>query len=336
MSQIENVLQENRKFPPSPEFRRESRLNDEAVYQRMYAESLRDPEAFWGRVAREIPWIAPWSKVLDWSNAPFAKWFVGGKLNASAVCLDQHIESLRGGRRALVWEGEPGDVRTLTYTELHVEVCRFANALKARGLKKGDRVAIYLPMIPEAMIAMLACARIGAAHSVIFAGFAANAVRDRVLDGRCTAVITADGSWRRGSVLDLKVNVDDALKECPDVKTVVVVRRAENRVNWTKGRDFWFHELVAEASADCAPEPMDSEDLLYLLYTSGSTGKPKGIMHTTGGYMVGTYMTAQYVFDLREDDVYWCTADIGWVTGHSYVVYGPLANGATVMMYEGA
>ncbi len=336
MSQIENVLHENRKFPPSEEFQRASRLNSEATYQRMYAESIATPDVFWGRVAKEIPWIKPWGQVLDWSKAPFAKWFVGGELNASAVCLDQHVNSLRGGRRAIVWEGEPGDTRTLTYTELHVEVCRFANALKTLGVKKGDRVAIYLPMIPEAAIAMLACARIGAVHSVIFAGFAAHAVRDRVLDGGCTAVITADGSWRRGQLLELKPQVDEALKECPNVKHVVVVNRARNRVAWTAGRDVWFHEIVADESDECPPQPMDSEDLLFLLYTSGSTGKPKGIVHTTGGYMVGTYLTTQYVFDLREDDVYWCTADIGWITGHSYVVYGPLANGATVVMYEGA
>jgi acetyl-CoA synthetase len=334
--EIENVLQEHRRFPPSAEFRAEARLASEDAYQRMLRESLDQPEAFWGRVARELPWIRPFERVLDWSKAPFAQWFVGGRLNASAVCLDRHVNSVRSGKRAIVFEGEPGDRRTLTYQQLHQEVCRFANALKARGIKKGDRVAIYLPMIPEVAIAMLACARIGAAHSVVFGGFSAPALKERILDGGCTAVITADGSFRRGSVLPLKPQVDEALAVCPAVHTVFVVQRAKNEVAWSARRDVWWHDALARADADCAPEPMDSEDLLFLLYTSGSTGKPKGIVHTTGGYLVGTYLTTQFVFDLRDDDVYWCTADVGWITGHSYVVYGPLANGATVVMYEGA
>ena len=336
MSEIESVLQEDRRFPPPEEFRVHSRLSDPEVYERMYRESIRDPEAFWGRIARELPWMEPWERVLDWSGAPVARWFTGGRLNASAVCLDQHIEGLRSGKRAIVWVGEPGDRRTLSYAELHEQVCRFANVLKSRGLKKGDRVAIYMPMIPEAAVAVLACARIGAAHSVVFAGFSAHALRERILDGGCTAVITADGAHRRGEPLPLKPRVDEAVEGLEEVHSVLVVRRCDNPVAWEKGRDVWYHEAMTHAAADCPPEPMDSEDTLFLLYTSGSTGKPKGIQHTTGGYLVGTYLTTRFVFDLREEDVFWCTADIGWVTGHSYVLYGPLANGATVVMYEGA
>jgi acetyl-CoA synthetase len=335
MSQIENVLHENRHFPPPREFAQKARISKEADFQRIYRESIDDPERFWGRVAGEIPWIEPPTKVLDWSGAPFAKWFTGGKLNASAACLDQHL-ARRAQKRAIVWEGEPGDQRTLTYSELHLEVCRCANALKKRGVKKGDRVAIYMPMIPEAAVAMLACARIGAAHSVVFGGFSAQALRERVQDGGCTAVITADGSFRRGAVLALKPAVDEALKDIPSVHTVLVVKRAKNAVGWTPERDVWYHDAVAQASIDCPPAAMESEDLLFLLYTSGSTGKPKGIVHTTAGYLLGAYLTTRYVFDLREEDVFWCTADIGWVTGHSYIVYGPLANGATLVMYEGA
>ena len=336
MSNIESVLHENRRFQPTQEFQAASRLNNEVTYQRMYRASIEDPEGFWGRVAGELPWMQRWSKVLDWSGAPVAKWFVGGKLNASAVCIDRHLDGPRATKTALVFEGEPGDTRTLTYAELHAEVCRFANLLKARGVGKGDRVALYMPMIPEAVIAMHACARIGAAHSVVFGGFSAQALRDRIQDGGCTAVITADGGWRRGAVLPLKPQVDEALEGVEGVHTVFVVRRTENEVAWTEGRDVWVHEGVAQQPAECAPEPMDSEDVLFLLYTSGSTGKPKGIVHTTGGYLVGTYLTSQYVFDLRDEDVYWCTADVGWITGHSYVAYGPLANGATVLLYEGA
>jgi acetyl-CoA synthetase len=336
MTQIENVLHENRHFPPPRDFQARSRLSKEADYQRMYKESIDDPEKFWGRIASELPWMQPWKKVLDWSGAPFAKWFIGGKLNASAICLDQHLQKKRASKRAIVWEGEPGDTRTLTYAELHVAVCRLANALKDRGIERGDRVAIYMPMIPEAAMAMLACARIGAAHSVVFGGFSAQALRERIEDGGCSAVITADGSFRRGAVLALKPQVDEACQNLKQVHTVLVVQRAKNKIDWVKGRDVWYHEVVDKADEECEPEAMDSEDLLFLLYTSGSTGRPKGIVHTTGGYMVGAYLSMQYVFDLREDDVYWCTADIGWVTGHSYIVYGPLANGATLVMYEGA
>ncbi len=335
-SEIESVLHEDRQFPPSEAFRKLSRLSSEAEYQKLYRESIDSPETFWGRVALELPWMQDFDQVLDWSNAPFAKWFVGGKLNASAVCLDQHLSNGRADKTAILWEGEPGDTQTYTYKELHAAVCRFANALKARGVKKGDRVAIYMPMIPELAMAVLACARIGAAHSVVFGGFSAQALRDRVEDGGCTAVITADGGWRRGKVLPLKQEVDAGVEGIDSVHTVMVVRRTENEVTWKAGRDVWYHEAIQDVSEDCEPEPMDSEDVLFLLYTSGSTGKPKGIVHTTGGYMVGTYLTTQYVFDLQEDDVYWCTADVGWITGHSYIVYGPMANGATVMMYEGA
>ncbi len=335
MSQIESVLKETRSFPPSAAFRERARLEDRASYDALYRESLQDPEAFWGRVARELPWIRPFERVLDWGEKPFAKWFVGGQLNASAACLDQHLAS-RGNKTAILWEGEPGDRRSLTYAELLAEVCRLAGALRARGVRRGDRVAIYMPMIPELVSALLACARIGAIHSVIFGGFSAQSIRDRVQDGGCTAVITADGSWRRGKLLPLKPVVDDALEGVRTVHTVFVVRRAGNEIAWQEGRDVWLAELMAKAEKSCPPEPMDSEDTLFLLYTSGSTGKPKGIRHTTGGYLVGNYLSARYVFDLREDDRYWCTADVGWITGHSYVVYGPLANGATVFLYEGA
>jgi len=333
---IESVLKENRSFPPSADFRSRARLSDPVEYERLYRESIQDPEAFWGRVARELPWMKPFERVLDWSARPVARWFVGGKTNASAVCLDQHLGGPRRDKTALVWEGEPGDQRRYTYAELHAEVCRLANALKARGVGKGDRVAIYMPMIPELVFAVLACARIGAIHSVIFGGFSAQSIKDRVLDGGCTAVITADGGWRRGKVVPLKPVVDEALEGLDVVRTVFVARRTENPVDWKDGRDVWLGELAASQAAACAPEPMDSEDTLFLLYTSGSTGKPKGIRHTTGGYLVGAYLSTREVFDLRDEDLFWCTADVGWITGHSYVIYGPLANGATVLVYEGA
>jgi acetyl-CoA synthetase len=336
MSEIESVLHESRRFQPTAEFQSKARLANELTYERMYRESLEDPEGFWSRVASELPWMQRWSQVLDWSDAPVARWFVGGKLNASQVCIDRHLEGPLADKTALLFEGEPGDVRSLTYAELHAEVCRFANVLRSRGVRKGDRVALYMPMIPEAVIAMHACARLGAAHSVVFAGFSAQALRERIEDGGCTAVITADGAWRRGSVLALKPQVDEAVEGLEAVSTVFVVRRTGQEVPWRSGRDVWVHELADGVPAECEPEPMDSEDVLFLLYTSGSTGKPKGIVHTTGGYLVGTYLTSRYVFDLRDEDVYWCTADVGWITGHSYVAYGPLANGATVFLYEGA
>jgi acetyl-CoA synthetase len=336
MVEIESVLKEARSFPPSEAFRARARLGDEAEYRRLYRESIEEPERFFGRVARELPWIRPFERVLDWSGAPFAQWFVGGRINASAVCLDQHLATARRSKRALVWVGEPGDTRTFTYAEAHVEVCRLSNALAARGVKRGDRVAIYMPMLPELAFALLACARLGAAHSVVFGGFSAQALKERVHDGGCTAVITSDGGWRRGQALALKATVDEALAGVSGVHTVLVVRRTAQPVGWVEGRDVWYHDVVPQAASQRAPEAMDSEDMLFLLYTSGSTGKPKGIRHTTGGYLVGAYHSTRYVFDLREDDLFWCTADIGWVTGHSYVVYGPLANGATVLMYEGA
>jgi len=337
MSQeIESVLHETRSFPPPAAFAERARLADPAEYERLYRESIDDPEAFFGRVARELPWLAPFTQVLDGSAKPFARWFVGGKINASHVCLDQHLAGPRRDKLAFLWVGEPGEVRRYTYAEVHAEVCRLANALKARGIKKGERVALYMPLIPELVFAMLACARIGAIHSVIFGGFSAQSVKDRVLDGGCVAVLTADGGFRRGKVLALKPVVDEALAGVTGVHTVLVARRARNPVAWTEGRDVWMDELVAQQSASCPVEPMDSEDTLFLLYTSGSTGKPKGIRHTTGGYLVGTYLSTRHVFDLREEDLYWCTADVGWITGHSYVVYGPLANGASVFLYEGA
>lgn len=335
MSEIESVLSEDRSFSPPRDFAAASRLGSEEEYQRLYRESVDDPEGFFGRMAKELPWIEPFEQVLDWSGAPVAKWFAGGKLNASAVCVDQHADSDRASRTAILWEGEPGDTRRITYAELRTEVCRFANVLKARGVGRGDRVAIYMPMIPELAFAVLACARIGAIHSVVFGGFSAGALRDRIEDGGCTAVITADGGWRRGKVLELKVAVDEAVADQDQVHSVVVVQRTKNEVQWTD-RDVWYHEAVAEASETCEPEAMDAEDTLFLLYTSGSTGKPKGIQHTTGGYLLGAYLSTRYVFDLRDDDVYWCTADVGWITGHSYILYGPLANGAQVVMYEGA
>jgi len=336
MSQeIESVLHETRSFPPPPAFAGRARLGDPAEYERLHRESIEDPEAFFGRVGRELPWLAPFSQVLDWSKAPFARWFVDGKTNANLVCIDQHLATRRD-KLAFLWVGEPGDERRFTYGELHAEVCRLANALKARGVKKGDRVALYMPLIPELVFAVLACARIGAVHSVIFGGFSAQSVKDRVLDGGCTAVVTADGGWRRGKLLPLKSVVDEALAGVKGVHTVFVARRTRSEVAWTAGRDVWLDELTAQQSTSCPLEPMDSEDTLFLLYTSGSTGKPKGIRHTTGGYLVGTYLTTRYVFDLREEDLYWCTADVGWITGHSYVVYGPLACGASVFLYEGA
>jgi acetyl-CoA synthetase len=331
--EIAALLREDRTFTPSDAFRAQANVNDPKVYE----EAARDPEAFWAGFARELDWIAPWNTVLEWTP-PHAKWFVGGRLNASANCLDRHLRTARRNKAAIIWEGEPGDRRTLTYFDLHREVCQFANVLKGLGITRGDRVAIYLPLIPELAIAMLACARIGAVHSVVFGGFSAESLRDRINDATARLLITADGGYRRGSVVQLKQVADEALEATPSIEHAIVVRRGhiEIPVTMRAGRDLWYHELMAEAPLDCPPEPMDAEDMLYILYTSGTTGKPKGIVHTTGGYLVGTYATTKWVFDLKEDDVYWCTADIGWVTGHSYVVYGPLANGATVVMYEGA
>ena len=329
-----NLLNEQRVFEPSADWRANAIANDPSVYERAAA----DPEAFWATFAAELEWSRPWTQVLDW-QPPQAKWFVGGQLNASVNCLDRHVRTSRRNTAALIWEGEPGDLRTLTYWDLYRQVCQCANVLKSLGVTKGDRVAIYLPLIPELAIAMLACARIGAVHSVVFGGFSAEALRDRINDAQASLLITADGGYRRGQIVPLKQTADEALTGTPSIQNVLLVRRQPGEmfpVHVKEGRDHWYHRLMQDASADCPAEPMDSEDMLYILYTSGTTGKPKGIVHTTGGYLVGTYATTKWVFDLKDTDVFWCTADIGWVTGHSYVVYGPLQNGATVVMYEGA
>jgi acetyl-CoA synthetase len=332
---IDSVLNETRVFPPPAEFSARAAIGSLDAYRALHRKSVEEPEAFWAEQAEALHWFKRWDRVRNWDEPPFAKWFEGGRINASYNCLDRHLEA-RGDKPAIVWEGEPGDRRVLTYRDLHREVCVFANVLKARGVKAGDTVAIYMPLVPELAVAVLACARIGAVHSVIFGGFSAPALVDRIRDASSTVVITADGGWRRGQVLDLKKIVDEALKSTPTVRSCIVLRRGENPVTMEPGRDFWWHDLVEGAPAECPAEPLDSEHPLYILYTSGSTGKPKGILHATAGYLLGAQLTSRYVFDLREDDVYWCTADIGWVTGHSYVVYGPLCNGATVVMYEGA
>ncbi|HEV8337805.1 MAG TPA: acetate--CoA ligase [Candidatus Polarisedimenticolia bacterium] len=328
---LDDLLHENRVFDPSPEFRSRAVVADEALYR----QAKDDPEAFWAAAASELAWEKPWKKVLEW-NPPHARWFVGGTLNVSVNCLDRHLQGPRRNKAALIWEGEPGERRTYTYKDLHREVCQFANALKSLGVARGDRVALYLPLIPELPIAMLACARIGAAHTVIFGGFSAEALRDRINDAQAKVLITADGGYRRGGLIPLKQYADHALEGCPCVQHVVIVKRGDFPLHVKEGRDHWWHRLMQEASVACPPAFVDSEELLYILYTSGTTGKPKGIVHTTGGYLTGVYATTKYVFDLKEEDVYWCTADIGWVTGHSYVVYGPLACGATVVMYEGS
>jgi acetyl-CoA synthetase len=331
---LEALLKEDRRFAPAEGFRERANAGDPEMYRR----AASDPESFWAEWARKLEWFEPWQRVLDW-DAPHAKWFVGGKLNASYNCLDRHLGGWRRNKAALIWEGEPGDVRTYTYWDLHREVSRFANVLTSLGVGKGDRVAIYLPMIPEAAIAMLACARIGAPHSVVFGGFSAESLRDRIIDAEARLLVTADGGYRRGRVVPLKEAADRALEETPSIDHVVVVRRGAGLhvpVHMKEGRDHWYDDLMEDALHDCPPEPVDAEDLLFILYTSGTTGKPKGVVHTTGGYMTHVTATTNLVFDLKEDDVYWCTADVGWVTGHSYIVYGPLSNGATVMMYEGA
>lgn len=335
MEKFEARLKEGRVFPPASSFSQQAHVGSLAEYERMHRASLDDPEGFWAGVAKEYHWFRPWSKVLDW-KPPQAKWFTGGQTNIAYNCLDRQIERGLGDHTAILWEGEPGEVRRISYTELKREVCRCANALKSLGVKKGDRVTIYMPMIPELAIAMLACARIGAAHSVIFGGFSVQAIVDRVEDAESNIVITADGGFRRGKIVPLKHNVDEACEKTDRIQSVVVFQRAKNVVTMKAGRDHWWHEQMSRVSDDCPAEPCDAEDMLYLLYTSGSTGKPKGILHTTGGYMVYAAYTAKLLFDLKPDDVFWCSADIGWVTGHTYIVYGILANGVTSVIYEGA
>jgi len=329
---IETLLDEQRRFPPPDHFKAQAHVRDTTPYER----GRRDPEGYWADWAKQLEWIRPWTQVLEW-KPPHAKWFLGGKLNASVNCLDRHVRAGRAGRVALIWEGEPqGETRRITYGELHLEVNKFANVLKGLGVRKGDRVAIYLPMVPEVAVAMLACARIGAVHTVVFGGFSAESLRDRINDAGAKVLVTADGGYRRGAIVPLKQNADDALADTPTIERVVVLRRTGQTVTFRTGRDLWWTELMARADHDCPPEAMDAEDPLYILYTSGTTGKPKGILHTTGGYLTQVYATTKWVFDLKDSDVFWCTADVGWVTGHSYVVYGPLAVGVTEVMYEGA
>jgi acetyl-CoA synthetase len=331
---MDDLLHENRVFPPPPDFVAQANARDAALYE----EARKAPETFWAREALNLHWSSPWTKVRE-GDFPHVKWFVDGKINLSVNCLDVHLKSARRNKAAIIWEGEPGDRRTYTYLQLHREVCKFANALKRLGVRKGDRVAIYLPMIPEAAVSMLACARIGAIHSIVFGGFSPEALADRINDCQCKLLITADGGWRRGKVVSLKHDADIAVAKCPSIENVVVVKRPTGEpfpCHITEGRDHWYHRLLADSSSDCPPEVVDAEDMLFILYTSGTTGKPKGIVHTTGGYAVQTYVTSKYTFDLKDSDVYWCTADVGWVTGHSYIVYGPMQMGATCLMYEGA
>lgn len=332
---ITSILKENRSFAPPAAFAKAAHIPSQAEYQRLWNWAKDDPDAFWAECAKAIHWFSPWTKVMEW-NEPFVKWFVGAKTNAAYNCIDRHLSGPKRNQAAIIFEGEPGDTRVLRYQDLHREVCKFANVLKLLGLKAGDRATIYMPLIPEAVIAMLGCARIGVTHSVIFGGFSADAVADRNNDAQAKLLITADGGWRRGKVVPLKANCDEAMAKSPTVEKCIVFNRCNQPVEMQPGRDLWWHELMSAASPVCAAEPLDSEHPLYILYTSGSTGKPKGVVHTTGGYLVGTTATFRWVFDHKETDTYWCTADIGWVTGHSYVVYGPLSNGATIVLYEGA
>jgi len=334
-SNIESTLHEDRVFAPPETFSRGAHIRSAEEYERLRAEASESPDNFWARMAEELHWFKKWDTVLKW-DAPHAEWFGGGKINVSDNCLDRHLETWRRNKAALIWEGEPGEQRTFTYLQLHTEVCRFANVLKRFGVQTGDRVALYMPLIPELAMAMLACARIGATHSIIFGGFSADSLRDRINDAGCKLVVTADGGWRRGAEVKLKPTVDEAVKETPSVRTCIVVRRTGTRVHIEAGRDHWWHEVIETVDAHCPAAELDSEHPLYILYTSGTTGKPKGILHTTAGYLLQAHLTTKWVFDLKDEDTYWCTADIGWVTGHSYVVYGPLSNGATVVMYEGA
>lgn len=331
---MDDLLHEERVFPPTPEFAAQANANDPIIYDH----ARKAPETFWAEEARNLHWFSPWTKVRE-GEFPHVKWFVDGKMNLSYNCLDVHLKSARRNKAALIWEGEPGDRRTYTYLQLHREVCKFSNAMKRLGVGKGDRVAIYLPMIPEAVVAMLSCARIGAVHSIVFGGFSPDSLADRINDSQCKLLITADGGWRRGKVVSLKHDADIALEKTPSIENVIIVKRPLGEpfpCHIQEGRDHWYHRMMADSKPDCPPEELDAEDLLYILYTSGTTGKPKGIVHTTGGYAVQTYVTSKYTFDLKDNDIYWCTADVGWVTGHSYIVYGPLQLGATCLMYEGA
>ncbi|SFJ25854.1 acetate--CoA ligase [Planctomicrobium piriforme] len=336
MSSIKSVLQETRQFPPSPEFAKDAHISSEEQYQQLWNRAKDNPAGFWGELAQtELEWFKPFETAME-GQMPDTKWFLGGKINASVQCLDRHLKTWRKNKAAIIWEGEPGDTRTLTYQQLHREVCKFANVLKKLGVQTGDRVTLYMPMVPELAIAMLACSRIGATHSIIFGGFSADAIADRNNDAQAKVVVTADGGWRRGKEVPLKTNVDASLPKAPSVEKVVVVRRTGTPVDMVPDRDYWWHELMEQVDADCEPAELDSEHPLFILYTSGSTGKPKGVLHTTAGYMLGAQMTSRWVFDLKDQDTYWCTADIGWITGHSYIVYGPLSNGATSLMFEGA
>ncbi len=332
---IESILQEQRVFQPPTDLAEQAHIKSFEELEQLRAEASADPERFWARMAKELDWFKPWDEVLEW-EVPHSKWFSGGKINISHNCLDRHLSTWRRNKAALIWEGEPGDQRTLTYQQLYLEVCRFGNVLKQAGVEKGDRVALYMPLIPELAISMLACARIGATHSVIFGGFSSSALVDRINDANCKVVVTADGGWRRGTEVKLKGAVDEALTQTPSVKACIVVKRTGAHIQMKAGRDHWWHDLVTTAGSNCPAEELDSEHPLFILYTSGTTGKPKGILHTTAGYLLQAHLTTKWVFDIKDEDVYWCTADIGWVTGHSYVVYGPLSNGATVLMYEGA
>ena len=336
---MESLSQENRKFNPNPQFVKQAKIAGMDAYKELYQKSIEKPLEFWSDVANELHWFKPWDKVLDESNAPFYQWYTNAKTNISYNCLDRQVEAGKGDKVAFYWEGEPGDKKAFTYKELLDEVCRFSNVLKSLGVKKGDRIALYLPMIPELIFAVLACARIGAVHSVIFAGFSSESIRDRVEDCQARMVITADGGYRRGKILELKKIVDEGVSHCSSISEVLVIKRGgEVAIDcpMTEGRDFYYDVISEDCSSVCPPEEMDSEDLLFLLYTSGTTGKPKGIMHTTAGYQVFSYITSKYVFDLNDEDVYWCTADVGWITGHTYIVYGILQNGATQVIYEGA